>query len=189
MILSVALWVVIALFPISEIVLTVLKRATPATAKVDDRGSIRWLWIAITLGVGLAIVGRSVPWAHLPGPSRVLRMAALVLLVVGLGIRWVAILTLGRYFTVNVAIQDQQPVIQTGLYRFIRHPSYAGMLLAFVGLGVYFESWLSLLLLLVPITAAVMNRISKEEAVLLTALGPRYAAYCARTKRLIPGLL
>jgi len=58
-----------------------------------------------------------------------------------------------------------------------------------LGLGVYSASWLSLVVLLVPITAAVVNRIVKEEAVLLAALGAPYAEYCARTKRLIPGLL
>jgi len=118
-----------------------------------------------------------------------LRLLALVLMVGGLSIRWAAILTLGRFFTVNVATQHQQHVIQTGLYRFVRHPSYAGLLLCFVGLGVYLASWLSLVVLLIPITAAVANRIVKEEAVLLAALGTPYAEYCARTKRLIPGLL
>jgi protein-S-isoprenylcysteine O-methyltransferase Ste14 len=119
----------------------------------------------------------------------ILRLLALVLMAGGLTIRWSAILTLGRFFTVDVAIQPQQPVIQTGPYRFVRHPSYAGLLFSFVGLGVYFGSWLSLVVLLVPITAAVVNRILKEEAALLVALGAPYAEYCARTKRLIPGLV
>ena len=127
--------------------------------------------------------------APLPGSPGILRLLALVLLVGGLSVRWWAILALGRYFTVDVAVQARQPVIQTGIYRFIRHPSYAGLLLAFAGLGVYFANWPSLVLLLVPILAAVANRIAKEEAALLAALGAPYAAYCARSKRLIPGLL
>ena len=189
MIVSAALTVVIVFFPISEIALAVLKRAKPATAEVEDRGSMRLLWASIALGVSLAIAAQSLRLAPLPGSLRTLRLLALVLMLGGLGIRWAAILTLGRFFTVNVAIQAQQPVIQTGLYRFVRHPSYTGLLLTFVGLGVFFASWLSLVVLLVPITAAVVNRIVKEEAVLLVALGTPYAAYCARTKRFIPGLL
>ncbi len=69
-----------------------------------------------------------------------------------------AILTLGRLFTVNVAIQADHSVVETGLYRFVRHPSYVGLLLTFVGLGVFFANWLSLFGLLVPIALAVLNR-------------------------------
>ena len=187
MVLFTALMVVVVLFPISEIVLAVLMRATPTGARVEDRGSMRLLWVAISFGVGAAIVTQSL--VPLPGTPAILRILALVLIVGGLSIRWAAIVTLGRFFTVNVAIHVQQPVIKTGVYRFIRHPSYACLLLSFVGLGVFFASWLSLVFLLVPITAAVMNRIVKEEAVLLVSLGKPYAEYCARTKRLIPGVL
>ena len=62
-------------------------------------------------------------------------------------------------------------------------------LLAFLGLGVFFRNWLSLGVLMIPITLAVIHRIRLEESVLVSALGPAYSAYCARTKRLIPGVL
>jgi len=188
-ILSTALMVAVVLFPISEIVLAVLKRATPTASHVEDRGSMRVLWLSIAFGVGSAILTQSLRLAPLPGPSAFLQLLALLLMLGGMSIRWAAIVTLGRFFTVNVAVHAQQPVIQAGVYRLIRHPAYAGLLLSFAGLGVFFASWLSLVILLVPITAAVMNRIVKEEAVLLVLLGTPYAEYCARTKRLIPGVL
>jgi protein-S-isoprenylcysteine O-methyltransferase len=80
-------------------------------------------------------------------------------------------------------------VIAAGPYRYVRHPSYAGLLLAFLGLGVFFGNWLSLGVLMIPITLAVIHRIRLEESMLVSALGPAYNAYCARTKRLIPGVL
>ena len=95
---------------------------------------------------------------------------------------------LGRYFTTDVAVQRQQPVIRTGPYRFVRHPSYAGALAAFVGIGVFMSDWLSIVCLLVPITLVFLNRIRVEERALLATLGAPYADYCARTKRLIPGV-
>lgn len=186
--LSVVLWLVVALFPVSEIALAVVKRSHASSAQAQDRGSMRALWIAIAIGLGCAIAAQWAPAARLRVPLRVLRPLALGLLVAGLAVRWVAIFTLGRLFTVDVAIQADHQLVQTGLYRAVRHPSYAGLLMAFLGLGLFFASWLSLVLLLVPITLAVMNRVSKEERALLLALGAPYAAYCARTKRLIPGV-
>ena len=56
-------------------------------------------------------------------------------MVVGLALRTWAIVVLGRCFTLQIDVQPGQPVIQTGPYRVIRHPSYAGALLTFVASG------------------------------------------------------
>ena len=189
MLLSVILWSVVVLFPVSEIALARIKRANPQTARLEDRGSMRLLWLAIAFGVSSAIAAQWVPSARLPGSTLLLRLLALALMLAGLSMRWAAILTLGRLFTVNVAIQADHPVVETGPYRFVRHPSYSGLLLTFVGLGVFFANWLSIVALLVPITLAVLNRVVTEERVLLSSLGPAYAEYCGRTKRFIPWLI
>jgi protein-S-isoprenylcysteine O-methyltransferase len=187
--LSGVLWIVVVLFPVSEITLAILKRADSTSARGEDRGSMRLLWLAIAVGVASAVVSQWAVLARLPFPSRLVRVLALALLLGGLAIRWASIVTLGRLFTVDVAIQQGHALVQRGLYRFVRHPSYSGLLLAFFGLGLVFANWLSLLVLMVPVTLAVINRIAKEEQALLVALGPSYAAYCARTKRLFPGLV
>lgn len=186
--LGTVLWIVIGFFPVSEIALLILKRADLHSAQSEDRGSTRLLWLAIVLGVTSAIASQWVSSTRLPLPSSLVRALALAFLLFGLTIRWASIMTLGRLFTVDVAIQQNHALIQHGLYRHVRHPSYSGLLLAFLGLGLFFANWLSLLVLMVPITLAVINRITKEERALLVALGPSYAAYCARTKRLFPGL-
>ena len=113
----------------------------------------------------------------------------LLFLTSGLIVRWMAIITLGRFFTVDVAIRKDYALIQDGLYRYVRHPSYSGLLLAFFGLGLIYANWLSLISLMAPLILSINNRIAKEERALLAALGPAYAAYCARTKRLFPGLI
>jgi protein-S-isoprenylcysteine O-methyltransferase Ste14 len=187
--LTTVLWVVVGLFPISEIVLAIFKRAGSRSAQNEDRGSLRLLWIGIALGVTCAMVCQWVPSASIRLPSGLIRALALTVIVSGLTIRWSSILTLGRLFTVDVAIRHDHALVQHGLYRLVRHPSYSGLLLAFVGTGLVYENWLSLFGLMVPITLVVINRIAKEERALLEGLGPPYAAYCARTKRLIPGLL
>ena len=172
----------------SEIAVALVTRGS-RTAKVDDRGSMRLLWLVITSCVVLAIAVSGYRPARLPFSVTIQELTAASLLFGGLGLRWVAILTLGRFFTTNIAIHEGQPVITAGPYRYVRHPSYTGLLLAFLGLGVFFGNWLSLVVLMIPITLAVIHRIRLEESVLASALGPAYSAYCARTKRLIPGVL
>jgi len=110
------------------------------------------------------------------------------LFVIGLGLRWYSIWYLGRFFTVTVAIHSRHEIIDTGPYRRIRHPSYAGALLAFFGLALTLDNWLSLALIVLPVTMAFRRRIRIEERALSNALGRPYTSYMQRTKRLIPGV-
>jgi protein-S-isoprenylcysteine O-methyltransferase len=104
----------------------------------------------------------------------------------GLVLRWYSILHLGRFFTVNVAIAADHQLVDTGPYRFVRHPSYTGALLAFIGFALVLRNWASVLMISVPIAFAFLYRISVEERALVQALGERYRAYIKRTKHLIP---
>ena len=181
--------ILIALFPVSEIGLALLKRSQSKDAHDEDRGSMRLLWINIAIGISLAIMLARISSAYLPVSIGIARLIALGFYLGGLALRWAAIFTLGRFFTVDVAIHKDHVVYQEGLYRYMRHPSYTGLLIAFLGMGIYFYNWLSILGLMIPITFAVINRVNKEEKALLNALGEKYAEYCNRTKRFIPGLL
>src|SRR5678816_401876 len=131
------LWVVIVLFPVSEIAIAFLKRSPRRSAQSEDQGSMRLLWLSIGLGVALAIAVQSVPSTRFRATGSIVGPLALILLVGGLALRWAAILTLGTLFTVDVAIHSDHVVVEKGLYRYMRHPSYTGLLLAFLGLGVF----------------------------------------------------
>jgi protein-S-isoprenylcysteine O-methyltransferase len=108
------------------------------------------------------------------------------LFVTGLALRWWAIVHLGRFFTVDVAIADDHRVVATGPYRFVRHPSYTGAIVAFVGYGICLGNRVSLLALAVPVTLAFLQRIKVEEAALHAALGDAYGDYAQRTRALLP---
>jgi protein-S-isoprenylcysteine O-methyltransferase len=87
-----------------------------------------------------------------------------------MAIRWAAILTLGRFFTVDVAVHPGHRVIDRGPYRHVRHPSYSGLLLALLGVGLSLGDGAALLVLLGPCLAGLWWRISEEEKALRKAL-------------------
>lgn len=157
-------------------------------ATVADQGSRPVLRIAMIVGAVAAIaVNRAVPGADMA--DRVLAATAgLVVLWAGIALRLWSFHTLGRYFTFTVQTSDDQPVITSGPYRWIRHPSYAGALLAVVGIGLFFGNWLALVVLVVAATVGLVNRIRIEERALVAAMGPRYLDYAATRRRLIPYL-
>jgi protein-S-isoprenylcysteine O-methyltransferase len=166
----------------------VLKRAQSG-ARVLDRGSLSLIWIVIGVSVfGAFYVSEAVPQAGFGALSTAASILGVVLFVSGLLLRWSAIVYLGRFFTVNVAIASDHQLIDSGPYRFIRHPSYTGALMAFLGLGLCIGNWLSLAILVVPILLVFLYRVRIEEAALLQGLGERYRGYMNRTKRLIPGI-
>ena len=100
--------------------------------------------------------------------------------------RWYSIIYLGRFFTVNVAIAEDHQVIQTGPYRWVRHPSYSGGLLMLLGFCVSMDNLASLLVMMVPGVGVTLWRIRIEEAALQQALGVQYQIYRQHTRRLIP---
>ena len=112
----------------------------------------------------------------------------IALIIAGITVRAIAIATLWRYFTVDVAIASGHELIERGMYRFVRHPSYSGILLTLSGYCLAFTNWTALLAV-VPGAVGLVYRIRVEERALLEALGEPYADYMRRTKRLVPHLI
>jgi protein-S-isoprenylcysteine O-methyltransferase Ste14 len=183
---STILTIAVFLFIASETALAFFKRSRIQTAKSVDRASQIILWTSIAVGVYLAMVCRQITFGRLNISYEGAAGIALTLLAAGLAVRWTAILTLGRFFTSNIAIQTGHRLVDTGIYKFVRHPSYSGLLLAFLGIGCAHANWISVASLMIPVTAALLYRIAKEEQVLRAALGGAYDDYCRRTKRLVP---
>ncbi|MCS6773238.1 MAG: isoprenylcysteine carboxylmethyltransferase family protein [Anaerolineae bacterium] len=93
---------------------------------------------------------------------------------------------LGRYFIGAVAVQPQQPVVQSGPYRWVRHPAYTGGFLASVGLGLMLSTWLGALVSALMLIWAYAVRVPREEQLLVSQLGEAYRAYMSRTRRFVP---
>jgi protein-S-isoprenylcysteine O-methyltransferase Ste14 len=113
-------------------------------------------------------------------------IAGIVLLVLGILIRYIAISTLKRYFTINLSVGEHHELITHGIYSLIRHPAYAGDIIAFLGLGIAYGNILSFILIGSPFLIFVSYRIPKEEKVMQERFGEEYSRWKRRTKRLIP---
>lgn len=172
------------LFGASEILLSVVTgRGQRNTAA--DAGSLRLIWIVIAVSLAAAFfLARLFPDGRF-GDVELARVVGVAIFIVGAGLRWYAIFYLGRYFTVDVRVVEHQRVIDTGPYRFIRHPSYTGALLEFLGFALCIGNIWSMLML-VPVVLVFSYRIQVEELALEQGLGEAYASYRRRTKRLIP---
>jgi protein-S-isoprenylcysteine O-methyltransferase Ste14 len=161
-----------------------------AGARRMDKGSKAVLGLLIRLGAGLCVlVGFTIPGAAIMSARLFLFWLGLLLFYVGIGLRFYAMRVLGAYFTTTLAIAPGQVVVESGPYRLIRHPSYSGLLLTLLGLGLSFTNWLSLLVLMGCALIGCGYRIHVEERVLQERLGRPYQEYMRRTKRLIPYIL
>ena len=131
----------------------------------------------IAVWLGYAHIGVLPHWLFYPG---------LALWLLGLAITGWSYRTLGHFFSLDVQIQNEHRVVDTGPYRLLRHPGYAGFSLGLLGLGLALQSWVSVLVLLLATIAALAYRIPIEERFLVAELGDEYVQYKARTKRLVP---
>jgi protein-S-isoprenylcysteine O-methyltransferase Ste14 len=173
---------------LSEVVLIVFTRRNRRSVLPRDRGSRTILWCAIVVSIAAGTAVQAVSSASIRIPEPWLLGVSLLLLVGGFIIRWTAILTLGRFFTTSVAIHEGHRLVRTGLFRLVRHPSYSGLVLLFLGMALSFGNWLSFAIIVVPFLAALLYRIQVEESSMVEALGQDYVEYCRTTKRLVPGI-
>jgi len=173
----------------AEVVLQTRQYFQGERAKTTEWGSLGFLIITAFLAGALAnIVGRRVPALDLPihGPGWYVPIVAIVWF--GIGFRLWAIISLGRYFRGIVHIQEGHRVVRSGPYRVLRHPSYAGLLLALFGIALTFANLAAIVIYFAGILAGVLYRIRVEERILLDGLGEDYAQYMRETDRLVPGV-
>lgn len=164
-----------------------LRRYKTTPSKDWDKHSAK-LWDAAS---GIELIGMILGFTNvgrIQTGSNLIPALGLTLLLAGIVVRWTAIYTLGKYFTGTVLIKTGHRLVRSGLYKHLRHPAYAGALLAHLGLGLSFSNWISLGLSLVPFSVAALYRMNVEEQALEEKFGESYIQYSRGTKRLIPKL-
>ena len=157
------------LYGFFEIFMNLRQKRKSTVTVSSDKGSLWVLFGLITLGyvlsfaIGATKIGRMNGWDTFFA-------VGFVLVVIGLIIRITSILTLKQYFTYSVAKVEDQPLIETGLYKIIRHPGYLGQLLIFIGISISVSNWLSILLMMIPVTIGYFYRIKVEERFMIAQM-------------------
>lgn len=163
-----------------------LHRRSEATKR--DAGSQIMMRLFIAPGIVLLVLSfRFVPEASIR-PPLVAAIVGLVVFSSGEALRVWSRASLGRYFTYSVMTSPDQPVVTSGPYRYVRHPSYTGILMITLGAAVTWGNWVGVAAIAVATFAALLYRIRIEERALLEDVGERYAEFSSTRKRLIPGV-
>ena len=115
-------------------------------------------------------------------------LLAVALVVPGLGFSALARAYLGRNWSVEVTIKNQHELVRSGPYAVVRHPIYAGMLLALIGTALMIGNWRALIGLAL-IVAAVLRKLTIEERFMAEQFGEAYSRYRAEVPALIPFLV
>lgn len=156
-------------------------------ADSKDSGSLKailgGMWAALLIAYPLAFVKA---WAFPQRWQLPLFVVGVLLIVLGSLLRRYCFRTLGEYFTGDVKARPDQPVITSGPYRLVRHPSYTAGMMMFIGIGLALGSWFSFALLTIATIATYSYRVAVEERVLLETIGEPYGKYMKERKRFLP---
>jgi protein-S-isoprenylcysteine O-methyltransferase len=157
-----------------------------------DRGTLRFIWFIILcsqmlsvhyirLGYGIKIIENSSFKYFLWIPLNI------ILYFMGHFLRQQAIEQLGQWFTSNVRTDENQQLIDFGLYSKVRHPSYTGVLMYFLAVIFLLNNWLGVIGIMIPICLVFLYRIHVEEQELKKHFGIKYEQYKLKVpKRIIP---
>lgn len=141
--------------------------------------------LLIFIGFLLALVPEDfrATWRHREfGPAQI---AGTFILLVGVVIRLISVLTLGKYFARDLGVHREKELVTSGLYARVRHPSYTGEIISFLGVGVVFWHFpASFFVTLFP-AAAFIYRAMVEEKMLLEEFGQEYEKYRQKTRMFI----
>jgi len=181
---SIAMTIICSFWFLSEILINLLTRSKKSESSSYDQNSLRIIWIVIILSI---TTGVFIAFSF-PRFNAVQYFIGVSLILIGISVRLIAIFSLKSLFTANVSIRYDHKLKTDGIFKKVRHPSYSGSLLSFLGLGLTLGNWISLLIIFLPVLGAFLYRIHIEEKVLMNTFKEEYLNYKKRTKRLIPYL-
>ena len=176
----------------SEITANVFMNASPNDIKfIKDDKTILIFRILMPISVIFSfLVAYADPWKFALDSDKLyfLDFFAVLLFIAGIVLRWGAIFSLKKAFTVKVSILKDHELKKDGLYKWIRHPSYTGMYIYGLGYALSFHSILCIVLIISAVWISTHLRIKVEEKVLESHFGESYLEYKRKSWKLFPGI-
>jgi protein-S-isoprenylcysteine O-methyltransferase Ste14 len=155
----------------------------------EERGDLSF-WLILP-GFLTAFFASPLEWMNL-GPTlprtTAWQVVGVVLFLAGVALVVWARWSLRSAYTPHLAVHSAQPLVDSGPYRFVRHPAYGGLLLVALGVAIGYSSAIGLAAVPVLLVPGLAHRIQVEERLLAALYGEVYAAYARRTRRILPGL-
>ncbi|HEY1689201.1 MAG TPA: isoprenylcysteine carboxylmethyltransferase family protein [Solirubrobacteraceae bacterium] len=181
-------YIVLIVFLLLEWSIRLRSRSHRQGARIEDTSIVAVFGLVIAGFVVAFLCASKARSAAIPDGRWPIFIVGIAFMAAGTALRQWAVLTLGRFFTVDVRVQSDQTVVEGGPYRWVRHPSYSGMVVVFVGVGFALGNWGSLVALVVLPTIGLLIRIRVEERMLLAQLGDPYRRFAESRARLFPGI-
>jgi len=162
-----------------------VNRSRNEAGRSQDKGTLRRILRTNQIALLFATCAAFLPWLRVPHPRLAVLLGA-ALIVAGGALRRLCFRSLGKYFTGAVVVAEGHQVIDTGVYRFVRHPSYTAGIIFFLGIAFGMGSWASIAFMTILPMWAYVYRVRAEEHALIETIGEPYVAYMKRTRRFIP---
>ena len=141
-------------------------------------------------GIGLVMLGFALIWAYVRPvgyeKSEAELIASMVLGPPSVALAWAAARHLGKQWRYQAAVSEGHELIQTGPYRWVRHPIYASMLGMILATGFYWTWWPMFVAAIVVFLIGTEIRVQTEDRLLAEHFGEVFTAYRKRVKAYIP---
>jgi protein-S-isoprenylcysteine O-methyltransferase Ste14 len=180
---SFILFYVVTVLWIAEFVIFPSK--TREKDKNETRSFLRIMAMIVVshlLSIGFTVFG----WFRIEGTLPALTVIAIITYPLGLALRYVSVIHLGKHFTRDVEVSKTQTLVSTGPYRVLRHPLYLGLFLLTVSVPMFFSNWLMTIVSAVTMFTVLDHRMGIEEAMMEEVIGDPYLEWKRARYRFIP---
>lgn len=174
---------------LSAVAITAARLIEIGTRRNTIAGPVREQWsLRLFLGVGMIMFFGSIAefvWRGQPF-SRGFFAAGWVCALASFALRRRAIAALGKFWSLHVEIRDTHQFVQSGPFRFMRHPTYFSMVLELLSLGLLLKAWLMLAIIPFLYFPVLLFRLKLEESALIEKFGDAYRDYQRRVPAIFP---